>query len=210
MARQDANAAFLNSSFLYGGNAAYLEQLYAKYQTDPNSVDAGWQAFFADLKDDKASVIAEANGPRWQRDDWPVPANGELVSALDSDWRPVEARVTDKVAQKAQANGADLNGADLQRAARDSVRAIMMIRAYRMRGHLHANLDPLGIVGNKDEELNPVAYGFTEADLDRPIFIDNVLGLEFATLRQMLDILTRTYCSTLGVEFMHISDPGEK
>ncbi|XWN32524.1 MAG: 2-oxoglutarate dehydrogenase E1 component [Devosia sp.] len=210
MARQDANAAFFNSSFLYGGNAAYLEQLYAKYQTDPNSVDAGWQAFFADLKDDKASVIAEASGPRWQRDDWPVPANGELVSALDSDWRPVETRVTDKVAQKAQANGADLSADDLQRAARDSVRAIMMIRAYRMRGHLHANLDPLGIVGNTDEELNPVAYGFTEADLDRPIFIDNVLGLEFATLRQMLDILTRTYCSTLGVEFMHISDPVEK
>ena len=84
----------------------------------------------------------------------------------------------------------------------------MMIRAYRMRGHLHANLDPLGLTPPGDhEELHPSSYGFTEADYDRKIFIDHVLGLEFATIREMLAILRRTYCSTLGVEFMHISDP---
>jgi 2-oxoglutarate dehydrogenase E1 component len=88
----------------------------------------------------------------------------------------------------------------------------MMIRAYRMRGHLHARLDPLGIAKPMEDydELSPESYGFTAADNDRPIFIDNVLGLEYATIPQMLDILTRTYCSTLGVEFMHISDPEEK
>ena len=101
---------------------------------------------------------------------------------------------------------------DVLQATRDSVRAIMMIRAFRMRGHLHANLDPLGIAKPLEDynELSPEAYGFTEADYDRPIFIDNVLGLEYATIREMLDILKRTYCSTLGVEFMHISDPEEK
>ena len=88
----------------------------------------------------------------------------------------------------------------------------MMIRAYRMRGHLHANLDPLGIAKPLEDynELSPSSYGFTEADYDRKIFIDGVLGLEYATIREMLDILKRTYCSTLGVEFMHISDPEEK
>ena len=88
----------------------------------------------------------------------------------------------------------------------------MMIRAYRMRGHLHANLDPLGIAKPLEDynELSPETYGFTEADYDRKIFIDNVLGLEYATIREMLEILKRTYCSTLGVEFMHISDPEEK
>ena len=87
----------------------------------------------------------------------------------------------------------------------------MMIRAYRMRGHFHANLDPLGLefISN-EEELDPATYGFTEADYDRKIFIDNVLGLEFATVREMVEILRRTYCSTLGIEFMHISDPAEK
>ena len=213
MARQDANAAFENTAFLYGGNADYLEQLYAQYQADPTSVDAGWAAFFKDLNDDSAVVARQARGPRWERSDWPVPMNGELVSALDGDWgevAEVKKHVETKIAKEAQANGAALSAEALQDAARDSVRAIMMIRAYRMRGHYHADLDPLGIVGNRDEELSPAAYGFGTEDLDRPIFIDNVLGLEFASVRQMLEILQRTYCQTLGVEFMHISDGAEK
>ncbi len=87
----------------------------------------------------------------------------------------------------------------------------MMIRAYRMRGHLQADLDPLQINPKGDhEELHPNSYGFTEADWDRKIFIDKVLGLEFATIREMLTILRRTYCSTIGYEFMHISDPAAK
>src|SRR5208282_3125785 len=99
----------------------------------------------------------------------------------------------------------------IRRATRDSVRALMMIRAYRMRGHLHANLDPLGLEPQKDhEELHPATYGFQDSDSDRPIFIDHVLGLEFATVREMLPILRRTYCGTIGFEFLHISDPAEK
>ncbi len=87
----------------------------------------------------------------------------------------------------------------------------MMIRAYRMRGHFHANLDPLGLQQLPQEsELDPASYGFTEADWGRRIFLDHVLGLEFATIPEMIDILRRTYCSTLGVEFMHISDAAEK
>ena len=87
----------------------------------------------------------------------------------------------------------------------------MMIRAYRMRGHLYANLDPLGLEPQRDhEELHPSTYGFQESDYDREIFIDHVLGLEYATLREMLAILRRTYCGTIGFEFIHISDPAEK
>ena len=87
----------------------------------------------------------------------------------------------------------------------------MMIRAYRMRGHLHANLDPLNLEPKRDhEELHPSTYGFSEEDYDRKIFIDNVLGYEFATLREMLAVLERTYCSTIGYEFMHVSNPSEK
>ena len=93
----------------------------------------------------------------------------------------------------------------------DSVRALMMIRAFRMRGHLAADLDPLGLAERPAQpELDPATYGFSEADLDRPIFLDKVLGLEQATIRQITDILKRTYCHTLGVEFMHISDPVQK
>jgi 2-oxoglutarate dehydrogenase E1 component len=213
MARQDqANDTFSLTSFLYGGNADYIEQLYADWQNDAQSVNEEWRDFFAGMNDDAAIVVKNAEGASWRQKGWPQAANGELVSALDGNWGVVEKHIEKKVKDKAAANGAAMSDASVLQATRDSVRAIMMIRAYRMRGHLHANLDPLGIAKPMEDynELSPENYGFTEADYDRPIFIDKVLGLEYATIRQMLDILKRTYCSTLGVEFMHISDPEEK
>ncbi len=211
MARQDANEKLLNTAFLYGANASYIEDLHARYEKDPSSVDAEWQAFFGALKDDKQAVEKAARGPSWERPNWPIHANGELVSALDGNWAQVEKAVGDKIKAKAKDKGAEISQADVQQATRDSVRAIMLIRAYRVRGHLHAKLDPLGINPRpSDQELHPSHYGFTEADWDRKIFLDNVLGLEFGTIREIVAILERTYCQTLGVEFMHISDPVEK
>ncbi|MEO3387163.1 2-oxoglutarate dehydrogenase E1 component [Mesorhizobium sp. CAU 1741] len=213
MARQDqANDQFSLTSFLYGGNADYIETLHAAWQDNPGSVDPEWQEFFSALKDDATDVRKSAEGASWTRSNWPLQANGELVSALDGDWGAVETHFEKKTREQASGKGQAISDADVLRATRDSVRAIMMIRAYRMRGHLHANLDPLGLAKPLEDynELSPEAYGFTEADYDRPIFIDHVLGLEYATIRQMLDILKRTYCSTLGVEFMHISNPEEK
>jgi 2-oxoglutarate dehydrogenase E1 component len=211
MSRQDPNAAFALTSFLYGGNASYIENLYARYEADPQSVDAEWREFFKSLKDDSRAVVREAHGPSWQRPNWPARAGGELVAALTGDWVEAEKTVGDKVKAAAQARGVELSDAHVQQATRDSVRALMLIRAYRIRGHFHANLDPLGLEPQKnEEELDPHSYGFTEADYDRPIFLDKVLGLEFATLREILAILRRTYCQTLGVEFMHISDPIQK
>src|SRR5918993_5346147 len=211
MARQDANETFLRTPFLYGGNAAYIEELQARYEKDPNSVDAEWRAFFAALKDESAHIEKNARGASWRTPNWPIPVNGELVSALDGNWAEIERAVGDKIKAKAQGNGIEVNQAETLQATRDSVRALMLIRAYRVRGHLHADLDPLNFEPrHNDEELHPSHYGFTEVDWDRPIFLDHVLGLEFATIREIVGILERTYCQTLGVEFMHISDPTEK
>ncbi len=211
MSRAAANETLLNTSFLYGANAAWIEDLYARFEADPASVDAEWQSFFAALQDNAADVEKSARGASWKRDNWPIHANGELVSAMDGNWIEVEKAVREKVKEKAAAKGVEISATDVQQATRDSVKALMMIRAYRMRGHLHANLDPLGIEPKRSApELDPASYGFREADLDRPIFIDHVLGMEFATVRQMVAILRRTYCNTLGVEFMHISSPEEK
>ena len=209
MSRQDANAAFARTSFLYGGNADYLENLYARYETDPTSIDAQWQEFFQSLKDERADVMTNARGPSWQR---PYQlARSELTSALDGDWRETERALGDKVKARAQAAGVDVSAAEVQQATRDSIRALMLIRAYRARGHFYANLDPLGLEPHHNEEdLDPRSYGFSETDYDRRIFLDRVLGLEFGTLREILAILRRTYCQTLGVEFMHISDPAQK
>ena len=208
MSRQDANAAFALTSFLYGGNADYIEDLYARYESDPKAVDAEWQSFFQSLKDNAADVEMNARGASWARPDWPPLPGGELVAALDGNWGEVLGA---KVKAQAQTRGVDLTNADVERATRDSVRALMLIRAYRARGHFHANLDPLGLeIHKNEEELDPRTYGFSDADLDRPIFLDKVLGLEFGTIRQVVTILRRTYCQTLGIEFLHISNGAQK
>jgi 2-oxoglutarate dehydrogenase E1 component len=213
MTRQDFNQALLQTSFLYGANAPYIEELQARYEKDPAAVEPDWRDFFAALGDDPASVEKTARGPSWERSNWPAKPEGDLISALDGDWPAIERAIGDKLRAKAEAEPRPAAPAevDLQRATRDSVRALMMIRAYRMRGHLHANLDPLGLEPQKDhEELHPSNYGFSEADYNRPIFLDKVLGLEFATIPEMLAILRRTYCGTIGFEFVHMSDPAEK
>jgi 2-oxoglutarate dehydrogenase E1 component len=203
MARQGANEAFAATSFLYGANAPYLEDMRERYVRDPASVDAEWRAFFADLKD-----APDADGkPSWQRSDWPPLLNGDLTAALDGNWGAGAAATTAaRIKAGVEARGGTISESAVHQATRDSIRALMMIRAYRVRGHFHANLDPLALEAVGDEaELDPASYGFTDADLDRKIFIDNVLGLEFATVREMIDLLRRTYCSTIGIEFMHIS-----
>jgi 2-oxoglutarate dehydrogenase E1 component len=219
MARQDLNEALLETSFLYGGNATYIEELQAAYARNPASVDPEWQNFFKALGEDETLVEKNAAGASWTKPNWPVPLNGEIVSALDGNWAALEKGLGDKILARDAKPGKPVDGAavvaktgvSVEQATKDSVRAIMLIRSYRMRGHLHAKLDPLGLAPRGDhEELHPQHYGFTEADWDRPIFLDNVLGLEFGTIREIVDILERTYCQTLGVEFMHISDPAEK
>lgn len=215
MSRQDANAAFALSSFLQGTNATYIDEIYARYEKDPSSVDAEWQEFFKSLNDQPTDVRKNAEGPSWERANWPLTPQDDLTSALDGNWAEVEKAVGAKIAAKAQARAGDkgggLSSADLLQATRDSVRALMLIRSYRMRGHFHAKLDPLGIEAPRNrEELDPRTYGFSEADFDRKIFLDHVLGLEYGTLREITAICERTYCQTLGVEFMHISNAAQK
>ena len=211
MSRQDANAVFARSSFLYGGNAAYIEDLYARYEKDPGSLDAEWRDFFQGLKDQPADVERNARGASWKNPNWPIRADGELVAALDGQWAETSKRLGEKISAKAQSFGVELSSADVMQATRDSIHALMLIRTYRIRGHYHANLDPLGLEPEHDKaELEPASYGFGEADMDRRIFLDMVLGLEFSTMREIVAILRRTYCQTLGVEFMHISNPAQK
>ena len=210
MTEQSPNDQFKASSFMQGHNAAYLEQLQARYANDPSAVDEAWRQFFAELGEDAGAAQAEASGPSWARTDWPPTPGGDLVFALDGQW-PEEvkpAKVAEKVAEKAKEKSVEISEAQVRRAVLDSVRALMIIRAYRIRGHLAADLDPLGMHSNGDHpELDPKNYGFAEADMDRPIFLDMVLGLEMASMRQIIAIVRRTYCGTFALQYMHISDP---
>src|SRR5271169_1054213 len=211
MSRQDANAAFARTSFLYGGNAAYIEDLYAKFESDPAAVDAEWRDFFQSLKEDRADVVKNARGASWKKPNWPLRPDGDLVAALDGQWAETEKKIGEKISGKAQAKGVEISSTDVQQATRDSIHALMLIRAYRMRGHFHAKLDPLGIQEEPNEaELDPRSYSFGDADFDRNIFLDHVLGLEYGTLKEIVAICERTYCQTLGVEFMHITNAAQK
>ena len=219
MNKTEQRAAFEESSFLYGGNAQFVEDLFTKYLDNPAAVDSHWRQFFDSLADENSKLRPQSKGPSWQRKDWPLPPSDERTAALDGNWTELEkslapkidAKLRDKAAEKPAAPASATTADEVKRATLDSVRALMMIRAYRMRGHLAADLDPLKLkIETPQPELDPESYGFTAADLDRPIFLDKVLGLETATIRQVVELLKRTYCGTLGVEFMHISDPQQK
>ncbi|WP_172330539.1 2-oxoglutarate dehydrogenase E1 component [Mangrovicoccus sp. HB161399] len=211
MTEMSKNDIFHASSFLQGQNAEYIEQLYAMYANDPASVDAAWADFFASLGDAETDVKAEAKGASWGRMDWPPTPNDDLTQALDGQWAApaVEMKAAgDKIKAKAAEKGVSVSDDAVKRAVLDSVRALMIIRAYRIRGHLVADLDPLGMRNpTPHPELDPKSYGFTDADMDRPIFIDQVLGLQLATMRQIMAIVKRTYCGTFALQYMHISDP---
>ena len=205
MSKLPDNKIFEKTSFLHGTNSAFIEQMYEKYLINPISVPADWQIFFSGINDKSAGDSRNAS---WSEYSKIKPNNGDLVSAIDGNW-PEEVKLYENEVKSFTAFNSDEVTA--RSATLDSIRAIMMIRAYRIRGHLKANLDPLGLVKqNEHTELKPETYGFNSEDMDRQIFLDNVLGLEFATLKEILEILNRTYCSTVGIEYMHISDPEEK
>jgi 2-oxoglutarate dehydrogenase E1 component len=191
-----SNAVLETTSFLSGANTPFLEELYARWRENPESVDPSWQDFFAELGDPNIPAPpapSEATSrlrPRLAKSD------GDLIGALTGWWPSDEPAAT---------------SADARATARESIRAIQLVRAYRVIGHLAADLDPLKLTPRPSlAQLDPGFYGFHESDLDRPIYMNGVLGLETATLRQMVGLLKRTYCGRIGYEFMHINDPVEK
>ena len=208
------NQVFAETSFLYGSNASFIEDLHEKWAADPASVSAEWRAFFDQLRDNAESVKASGAAGSWGRPVTTEPT--EATGVFDGRWpapKPDPKKPAAAAAAPAAAPAADaaVLAEAVRTAAHDSIRALMLIRSYRVRGHLQANLDPLGIEqATSNPELTPEFYGFSEADLDRPIFLDGVLGFQTGTIREVLALLKRTYCGTLGIQFMHIAEPDEK
>ncbi|MBP0491990.1 2-oxoglutarate dehydrogenase E1 component [Roseomonas indoligenes] len=192
------------ASAMTGANATFLADLYARWVQAPDSVDPSFAELFAALNDDARAVLEDATGASWA----PRPRGGFAPEPEAP--APTKGAKGDKPAA-APAAAVSADPAANRQQVVDSLRALMLIRAYRVRGHLEADLDPLGLQKKKPHpELDPKTYGFSDADLDRPIFIDKVLGRETATLREILAILKASYCGTIGVEFMHIQDPEQK
>ena len=211
MNEQSSNEFFHGSSFMQGQNAEYLENLQSNFKKNPKSVDVAWQAFFQSLDAGVNQTLNTPIKPSWIRQDWPLNPSDEFTSAFTGEWS-ADTEISDRFSEQitAKANDANITVSNeaVERAVLDSIRAIMIIRAHRIRGHLVADLDPLGLRNEAiHPELDPKSYGFRDEDLDRPIFIDNVLGLQIASMREIIDLVRRTYCGTFALQYMHISDP---
>ncbi len=194
MSSSNNNTIYKKTSFLAGNNLEFINEFYADYISDPNSLPEGWKSFFDGLSEDEKLIYDNLKGPSWSPEK-------KIKKPL--------AKITNNEVSGEQSS--ELNLRSIKEASKDSVRAIMLIRAYRIRGHLIANLDPLSIQKKKEHpELKPESYGFKKSDYSRKIFLDGVLGLQYADLNQILKILKKTYSSNIGYEFMHMGDPDEK
>ncbi len=185
------NQTYKKTSFLTGVNSKYIEEYYALYLQNPKLLTDDWIEFFDGLKEDSKNVLQNITGPSWN------PKKIKQVYNHKNSKENIEEKAPEL--------------SSIKQASTDSVRAIMLIRAYRIRGHLIANLDPLNLqIKEEHPELKPESYGFNKKDFNRKIFLDGVLGLQYGNLNEILKILKKTYCSTIGYEFMHMSDPDEK
>ena len=191
MSSSKNNNIYKKTSFLAGNNSSFIEGFYVDYLSNPDTLPEGWKSFFDGLKDSEETITKNFIGPSWSRK--------KLNKTFKINNQKIEKRQ----------EGGDLRLAETN--TKDSVRAIMLIRAYRIRGHLVSNLDPLGIQEKITHlELKPETYGFYQNDYNRKIFLDGVLGLQYATLNEILIIVKKTYCANIGYEFMHMGDPEEK
>ena len=194
MSSSDNNLNLKKTSFLSALNSEFINQFYSDYLLDPKTLPDSWKDFFDGLSEDEKLILNDLNGPSWSPE--------KKIKKKNLSQNTLKKKLDDSNI---------LEASSIKQASQDSVRAIMLIRAYRIRGHLISNLDPLSIQKKKEHsELKPETYGFLKKDFNRKIFLDGVLGLQYADLNQILQILKKTYCSTIGYEFMHMSDPEEK
>jgi len=193
MASDRNNTIFEKTSFLQGSNSSFIKELYSKYLSNPKSIPQSWIDFFDGLNEDQEIVKKEILGPSWA----PRKKNNlknELTEKKETSINANLLREHDNIKEKEQ-----------------SVKAIALIRAYRIRGHLIANLDPLGMMQRKYlEDLHPADHGFKKEDYNKKIYIGAYMDKGYATINEILHFFRKIYCSTVGVEYMHISDPAEK
>jgi 2-oxoglutarate dehydrogenase E1 component len=161
-------------------NLGFLEELYNDFLTDPSSVSADWRRYFQEITGPTRPAVAPKLGPSFKPTSLfnPNGGNGQVADDRLRDWEMVVLQ--DRVDQ--------------------------LIRAYRVRGHMIANLDPLGIPRPGQPELDLGYYGFTDADLDRPFSTDTIQGPNILSLRGIIGRLRNTYCRSIGVQFMHMDD----
>jgi len=189
------NSIYEKTSFLSKSNSAFIENLYLKYISNDSELPQGWKEFFDGLGEEKNNILNEIQGPSW------TPKKSNIKKTIDQR----------EISMKETSNEIISLAKDYEKAKEQSVKAIALIRAYRIRGHLIANLDPLGLMKRKFlDELHPSDHGFKKEDYNHNIYLNGYMDRKYATITEILSFLRSTYCSTIGAEYMHISDPIEK
>jgi len=199
MASNTNNSNLEKTSFLQGSNSNFIKEQYLRYLKNPENIPVSWKEFFDGLNEDEEIIKKEILGPSW------APKKINILNLNK------EISNSKKVLKTSSINKKVVLEENVEKEKKQSVKAIALIRAYRIRGHLIANLDPLEMIEQKYlNELHPKNHGFIKEDYNKNIYLNGYLDRDYASVNEMLSFLKKTYCSTIGVEYMHISDPIEK
>ena len=186
------NNIFEKTSFLGNNSSEFIEELYAQYITNPQGLTEEWKEFFKGLKDNKELIINTVNGPSWS------PKKKKKFTRMNGE------KINDQSVDNVDISGDKEN-------AKNSIRVSTLTRAYRIRGHMIANLDPLSLLKREEHsELKPETYGLSKKDENKKIFLDGTLGMETSNLKEIIKSLKEIYCGNIGYEFMHMADPKER
>ena len=186
------NNIFEKTSFLGNNSSEFIEELYAQYITNPQGLTEEWKEFFKGLQDNKELIINTVNGPSWS------PKKKKKFTRINGE------KINDQFVDNVDISGIKEN-------AKNSIRVSTLTRAYRIRGHMIANLDPLSLLKREEHsELKPETYGLSKKDENKKIFLDGTLGMETSNLKEIIKSLKEIYCGNIGYEFMHMADPKER
>ena len=152
MASNRDNKIFEKTSFLQGSNSQFIKELYSQYLKNPKNIPQSWREFFDGLNEDQEIIKKEILGPSWAPKKDNILKTNVVRKDLSGD-------------EEASINGKSVSQENYEKEKEQSVKAIALIRAYRIRGHLIANLDPLGMMEREYlHELHPADYGFKKED----------------------------------------------
>ena len=194
------NLEYQKTSFLNKSNSAFIENMYIKFLNKDPSLPDSWKQYFLDVGDEIETIVNELNGPSWD------PAFKKVdLKEVKNNFNQIEEN------NPLNTRSERINEKDLQKFNTQSIRAVSLIRSYRQRGHLIANLDPLEIRENEYlDELHPESYGFKKDDYNSKIYLDGIINREYSNIKEILGFLKKTYCGKIGYEYMHISNPIER
>ncbi len=189
------NLEISKTSFLSKANSSFIEDMYLRYLANDTTLPLSWKNYFNTLGEEIDTIVKDLEGPTWKPDK-----------------KKVDIQISkEEFKEEKEYRSLNITSKDIEKSKSDTIKAIALIRAYRIRGHLIANLDPLGMMERKYlYELHPSDHGFKKDEYDKKIYLHSYMDKGYSSINEIISFLKKIYCSTIGVEYMHISDPEEK